>query len=140
MRLLGQESPGLLREIKQHGAGFEDRDRRAAAHRFGIDQGWNPVVRRDLEEFRLELLAGTDLHRNDAIGHPGFLEKHRDFVPVGSRPVVKVDHIVFLSRNVSAVCSRPTSDSIYSERAAAIPFDRVSSQSGIPFCANVSFQ
>ena len=41
----GDELSGLLGKIKQNGAGFEDRDRRATVFRIVVDDGGNAVVR-----------------------------------------------------------------------------------------------
>ncbi len=81
-RIARQELPRLLGEIEQHGAGFEHRDRLAAAGRCAIDQRGNAVVRGDGEEFRLELLALADVHRHEVVGQPGLLEEDRDLVAV----------------------------------------------------------
>ena len=56
VRALGPELAGLLREIDQDRAGFHERDRLAAGT-VRIDDGRNLVVRADLEEIGLELVA-----------------------------------------------------------------------------------
>ena len=43
--------------------GLEHRQRRAAARGFVIEHGWNPVVRRNLQELGPVLLALADVHR-----------------------------------------------------------------------------
>jgi hypothetical protein len=91
-RIARQELPRLLGEIEQHGAGFEHRDRLAAAGRRAIDQRGDAVVRGDGEEFRLELLALADVHRHEVVGQPGLLEEDRDLVAVRRGPIVEVDH------------------------------------------------
>jgi hypothetical protein len=53
-----------------------------------------PVVRRDLQEIRCELLTLADVDRNNSIRQPGFFKKHGDLVAVWRRPVVKVDHVI----------------------------------------------
>src|SRR6266446_7994263 len=92
-----QEFSGLLREIQQHRAGFEDRDRLAAALRFMIDHRGNAVVRRDRQKLRLELVALADIDRENLVFEPGLFEKHRDLVAVRRGPVMKVNHGAFLS-------------------------------------------
>jgi DNA-binding Lrp family transcriptional regulator len=82
----------LLREVEQDRAGLEDADRRTRLSRIVIDDGGNAVVWRKAQKVRLELVAGTDVHRHDLVRKPGFLEKDRDLVAVGRRPVVQVDH------------------------------------------------
>ena len=93
----GEEFAGLLRQIQQHRAGFEDRDRLGPALRRVIDHRGNPVVRRDRQELRLELIALADVDREDLVFQPGLFEKHRDLVAVRRGPVIKVDHGAFLS-------------------------------------------
>src|SRR6266436_1562004 len=92
----GEEFSGLLGEIQQHRAGFEDRDRLAAALRLVVDHRWNAVVRGDRQKLRLELVALADIDREDLVFQPGLFEKHRDLVPVRRGPVIKVDHGAFL--------------------------------------------
>ncbi len=40
----------------------------------------------------MELLSLADIDRDDVVGEARFFEENRDFMPIGSRPVVKVDH------------------------------------------------
>src|SRR5436190_210746 len=91
-QVLGQELAGLFREILEDRARFEDRHRLAAAGRLVVDDRRHAVVRADLEEIRLELLAGADVHRNDFVRQAAFLEHDGDLPAVGRRPVIKVDH------------------------------------------------
>ena len=88
--------PGLLGEIQQHRAGFEDRDRLAAALRLVIHHRRDSVVRRDRQELRLELIALADIDRENLVFQPGLFEKHRDLVAVRRGPVMQVDHGAFL--------------------------------------------
>ena len=87
-----QKLPSLVGQVHQDRAGFEYRERLAAVRRRVIDDRRHSIVRADRQELRLELLAGADVHRDDPVVEPGFLEKHRDFVPVRRRPVVEIDH------------------------------------------------
>lgn len=50
------KAPGLLREVLQDRAAFEDRDRRAVRP-VRIDNGRHPVVGRDLKKIGLKLVA-----------------------------------------------------------------------------------
>src|SRR5262249_20613332 len=83
---------GLVGEIEQDGAGFEDADRCAAIGWFLIDDGGHAVVGGNLQEIRLELIAGADIDGNQSIGEVGFLQKHGDLVAVRRRPIIEVDH------------------------------------------------
>src|SRR3984957_6775266 len=91
----GKKLSGLLGEIEQHRAGFEDRDRLAAAFRLVIDHRGNAVVRRDRQKLRLELIALADIDRENLVSQPGLFEKHRDLVAVRRGPVVQIDHGAF---------------------------------------------
>ncbi|MNR16710.1 hypothetical protein D3C85_1333290 [compost metagenome] len=91
-RVLRDETAGLLGEIEQDGAGLEQRQRRAAICRLVVDNGGDAIVRRDLQEVRLELFVLADIDRVDAIGQSGLLEEQADLVAVGRGPVVQVDH------------------------------------------------
>src|SRR5690242_19546922 len=62
--------PGLLGEVGHGGAGFEGRQRRAAAHRLVIDDCGHPAIRRNLQTCRRELIAATDIDRLDAVRQP----------------------------------------------------------------------
>jgi len=57
-----------------------------------IDQRRNPVVRRDGEKFRLELVALADVDREHLVGQPRLFQEHRDLVAVRRGPVVEIDH------------------------------------------------
>src|SRR5260370_40162982 len=48
-QILWQELAGLLAEIDEDGARFEDADRRPAARRFVVDHGGHCIVWRELE-------------------------------------------------------------------------------------------
>jgi hypothetical protein len=57
-----------------------------------IDQRGDAVVRRNREEFRLELLALADVDRDDLVGQSGLFEKNRNLVSVRGGPVVEINH------------------------------------------------
>ena len=65
--------------------------RRRAAGAVSTNRG-DPVVGRNLQELRGELLALADVHRLEEVGEPRFLEEDGDLVPVGRGPVVELDH------------------------------------------------
>src|SRR5216684_4050098 len=88
----GKEFSGLLRQIQQHRAGFEDRNRLAAALRLMIEHCGNAVVGRDRQKLRLELVALADVDRENLVLQPGLFQKHRDLVAVRRGPVMEVDH------------------------------------------------
>src|SRR3546814_10375542 len=46
----------------------------------------------DFQEIGLELVAGTDVHGQNPVIEPGFLQEHRDLVPVGRGPLMQIDH------------------------------------------------
>src|SRR5258708_40242 len=92
----GQEFPGLRREIQKHRAGFEDRDRPAAALRFVVDHRGNAVVRGDRQKLRLELVALADIDRENLGFQPGLFEKHGDLVAGRRGPGIKNEHAAYL--------------------------------------------
>jgi hypothetical protein len=57
-----------------------------------IDDRGHPVVRADLQERGVELVALADIDRNDAVREPGLLQHDMDLVAVRRRPGVKLDH------------------------------------------------
>jgi hypothetical protein len=69
-RSAGDEAAGLVGEVEQDRAGFEQRNRRAAVGRRLVDDGRDAVVGRDLEEVGGELFALADVDRHDAMGQP----------------------------------------------------------------------
>src|SRR5260370_4238433 len=92
-QILWQELAGLLAGIDEDGARFEHADRRPAARRFVVDHGGHAIVRRDLEEIRLELLALADIDAVKLVRQPCLLEEQGDLMPVGGRPIIELDHI-----------------------------------------------
>ncbi|MNE69135.1 hypothetical protein D3C80_1648410 [compost metagenome] len=94
------ELAGLAPEVLQDGAGFEDRQRRAAGP-LRIDDGGHTAVGTDRLEGRRELLAGPDVHRPQHIGQAHLFQRDRDFPAVRRGPVPEFDrggHDVLLSR------------------------------------------
>ncbi len=77
-----EEPPGLLREIHQDRARFEQRDRRVIRN-VEVDDRRNLAVRADGRELGLELLALADVDGEDAVRQSKLLEHDRDLAPVG---------------------------------------------------------
>src|SRR5262245_6565074 len=90
-QVLGQEAAGLRREVEQHRARLGERER-LAVRAVGVDHRRHLVVRRDLEEIRLELVADADVDRDHAVRRAGLLEHDVDLVAVGRRPRVEINH------------------------------------------------
>src|SRR5438132_4021141 len=122
-QILGQEFPGLRRQIEEHRAGLRERERLAVGPLL-VDHRRDLVVRRDGEEPGLELVPGADIDRMHAVLEPRLLEHDVDLVPVGGGPGIEVDHsftsclpkFLPLRRSISprGAFSRPcTTDSRY---------------------------
>ena len=60
--------------------------------RFAIDDRGHPVVRRDREEFGLELIAAADVDRNNPVRKSSLFQEDGDLVTIRCRPVVEIDH------------------------------------------------
>ena len=93
-RVARQEPAGLFGEIDKDRPAFKNGQRRTTVGGRMVDDGRHAVVRCDLQEIGLELLALADIDRHDAIGMACLFQKDGDLVPVGRRPIVKVDHAV----------------------------------------------
>src|SRR5215472_17226578 len=89
------EASGLLGEIHHDRPGLEDRDRRAAAQRLGIDYCRHPAVWRDPQKMRGELIAATDIDRLDRVGHPELFEQYDGLLAISCGPKIQVDHGIF---------------------------------------------
>src|SRR5512139_285323 len=92
-RILRQELAGLLGEIDQDRARFEQADRLAAGT-VGIDDRRNAVVGADAQELGLELLTLGDVDLVHAIGQPALLQHYRNLAAVGRAPRMKLDHLL----------------------------------------------
>src|SRR3954471_22630751 len=90
-QIAGQELSRLGGQIEQHRAGLGERER-LAARTVGIDHRRHLVVRRDLEELGLELVAFTDIDGDHAVWRARLLHHDVDLVPIGRRPSVEIDH------------------------------------------------
>ena len=81
----------LLREIFEDGAGFAQRDPRAAGP-LVIDQGGDLVTRADFQELGRELFLFRDVDRPDAKFQPGFLGGLAGLEAVVRVPRIQIDH------------------------------------------------
>ena len=90
--ILREEPPLFLGEIHHDCARFEDADRRPAALGVVIDQHRHAVVRIDLQEFGLELIAAPDIARHEIVVETQFLEQDRHLLAVGCRPKMEIEH------------------------------------------------
>src|SRR3546814_10453296 len=59
---------------------------------FRSDDGRHPVVRADLQEFGLELVAGADVDRVDLVRQPHLFQHDGDLKAIRRRPHVEIDH------------------------------------------------
>ena len=57
-----------------------------------VDDRRHAIVWRKGQEFRLELITGTDIDRENLVIQPGFFKEQRDLVAVRGGPVIKVNH------------------------------------------------
>src|SRR5690606_14199957 len=83
---------GLVGQVKQDGARFEQGQRLAPVRWRLVHQGRDAVVGRDLQEGGLELLALSDVDPVQAIGQAQLLQKKGDLVAVGGGPVIQDKH------------------------------------------------
>src|SRR6185295_8897353 len=95
-RVARQEFPRLVREVLQDRAGLEERQFSAVP--VTIHDGRHLVVRAYLKEFGFELITLIDVHRDDAVWQPGFLEHDGDLFAVARGPEVEVDQGEFSAR------------------------------------------
>ncbi len=90
-RLLREEPAGLLGEVHQDRARFEDGDVPAVGA-VVIDDRRNLVVGADLQERGLELLAPVDVDPDGRVVEAGLLEHDVDLLAVGRGFGVEIDH------------------------------------------------
>src|SRR6202043_204019 len=100
---------GALGEMDQDRARLEHRQRPVLE--VMVDDRRHPVVRADLEEFRLELVTFADIDRDRAVFEVAFLEHDRDLPAIWRRPVIEIDHrpSPFVAPNAPATRSAATS-------------------------------
>src|SRR5690606_18320601 len=84
------EAAGLLGEVEEDGAGFEDADR-LAPRAVPVHDRRDLVVRADREELRRELLVAGDVDDAHLVGQAHLLEGHADLASVGRIPGVQFD-------------------------------------------------
>src|SRR6185437_6747057 len=89
--ILRQQLAGLLGEVNEDGARFED-GQLLAARPVRIDDRRDLAVRVDGDIFRAELIALGDVDAVGTVGQAGLLEHDRDLAAVRRRPGVKVNH------------------------------------------------
>jgi hypothetical protein len=87
-----QEAAVLLRQVHHDRPALEHAHRVPATWRVVIDQGRHAIVRRDSQEFRLELVAAADMAGDDPIGDFQLLQEDGHLLAVWRRPIVQVDH------------------------------------------------
>src|SRR5262245_7597671 len=89
--ILRQELPGLLGKVEQDRARLEHRVW-LSARALVIDDGGNLVVRIDLQELGLVLLARPDVDEVLLVGQPGLFEHDVDLLHVRAGQCVEIDH------------------------------------------------
>ena len=94
-RRLGQEAPGLVREVEQDRSRFEERDLPSPGP-VVVHDGRDLVVGADREELRLELIAATDVHPFRPVGEAAFLEHDVNLLTVRSGGGVEIDQVLIL--------------------------------------------
>ena len=87
-----QKAAGLFREVDQDGAALENAYCCAAVGGRMVCYRRHPAVGTELEKFRLELVAATELHRHQCVRQPAFLQHDGDLPAVRRRRVMQVDH------------------------------------------------
>src|SRR5258708_791600 len=88
--LLRQETPGLVRQIQQDCAGFEQ-GIRFAFRPLAVHDRRNLAIRADGNEAGFELIPLADVDRMHVIGKRQFLQHDGDFASVRRAPSVQVD-------------------------------------------------
>src|SRR5437660_5028509 len=91
-QILRPEAPRLLGDVHHDRARLEHRDRRAAALWSMVDHRRHAVVRVHLQKFGRELIAALDVAGDDLVLKPAFFQQDGDFLAVGGRPVMQIEH------------------------------------------------
>ncbi|MNP17748.1 hypothetical protein D3C76_1101890 [compost metagenome] len=87
-----QKTPGLVRQVIENGARFEQAQRFTQTLRRMIDNRRNPPIGTDPLERRLLLLALADVDRHHPVIQPEFFEQDADFQAIAGGPVIQIDH------------------------------------------------
>ncbi len=99
---LGEQLAGLVGEVDENGARFEDRLGRAACA-VVVDDGRDLVIGADTQEVRRELLASAQIDHAHLVGEAELLERDGDFETVGGGCRVEVDHAPLDDEELAAV-------------------------------------
>src|SRR5260221_5522866 len=130
----GKEAARLLCEIEQDGAGLEHGDGLATVRGIAVDDGGHPVVRREGQELRLELVAGADVDGMDCVIQSCLFEEHRYLVAVRRWPVVEIDHLgcfpCVVASGLWCLCQIAEWSFTASSRAGFSPRNRSSTAAG----------
>jgi hypothetical protein len=94
-RILRDQLAGLVGEIQQDRAGFEQRER-LAVRAVRIDDRGDLVVRVQRQERGRELVVGVEAHEMRLVGQAGFLEHDRHLDAVRRRQRVELDAVGML--------------------------------------------
>jgi hypothetical protein len=81
-RVARHELPGFLGQVQEDGPGLEDADR-FGPRALGVDDRRDLVVRAELQEGRVELLAPGDVDDLHAVGQAHLLERQADLAAIG---------------------------------------------------------
>eukprot|EP01022_Parablepharisma_sp_SALTPOND_P027435 TRINITY_DN665_c0_g3_i1.p1 TRINITY_DN665_c0_g3~~TRINITY_DN665_c0_g3_i1.p1 ORF type:complete len:1952 (-),score=631.07 TRINITY_DN665_c0_g3_i1:246-6101(-) len=95
--ILGDELAGLLGQVQQDRARFEQRQRLAAGA-IGIDDRGNLVVRIQRQERRRHLVVGLEADQVGFVGQAGFFQHDRDLHAIGRGQRVQLDAVGVLRR------------------------------------------
>jgi hypothetical protein len=97
-QIAGKQLSGLFGEIDENCTRLEHRDWLATVARLGVDNRRHAVVRGDVEELGLELIAGADVDRMDRVVESHLFEEHCDFMAfgVGSSRLDHCERLLFL--------------------------------------------
>ncbi|MNF67902.1 hypothetical protein D3C84_497310 [compost metagenome] len=87
-----QKTPGLIGQVIENGAGFEQVQRFAQTLGCMVDNRRDPPIGADPLERRLLLLALADVDRHHPVIQPEFFEQDADFQAIAGGPVIQIDH------------------------------------------------
>jgi hypothetical protein len=88
-----QKPVHLLAEVEQNRTRLEDREA-GAARAIWIDDGWNFVVRVQLQVLRVELLPFPDIDGSDLVREPDFFEHEGNLMAIGRWKKVELDRLL----------------------------------------------